>query len=219
MCCFFLRHRQKCPLQNTLSPKALGVERRCLYGNNLAGWNLEGHVSPLLLFIELCIGRTGQKHSGRMETLKYPVAHFAGKRGWAPPLDWSSRASCEWAAKSPLLAQDDARVRLAEQPCSFPLEWVNSLCSISRKATCQGFLGHGNYLKFSQSVSGWLRANDLTEVLLPPDWLCWGKDVADWVSSCFSADSSVSELRLLWYLSWVRTTAACLSLAAMLLLF
>lgn len=37
--------------------------------------------------------------------------------------------------------------------------------------------GHGSCPHYSQSMSGWLRANDLTEVCLPPDWSHWERDV------------------------------------------
>lgn len=67
-------------------------------GGSLAGLNFEGHVSPLLLCVELCTGRTGQKHSGSTDNSKIACGYFAGKCGWAPRLNWCSVGSCEQGA-------------------------------------------------------------------------------------------------------------------------
>lgn len=45
--------------------------------------------------------------------------------------------------------------------------------------------GHGSCPHYSQSISSWLRANDLTEVCLPPDWSQWERDVDLGELSCF----------------------------------
>lgn len=102
------------------------TEKRCLYGNRLAGWHFEGYLSPLLLCIALCTGRTGQEHSGCTDNSKIDCVVFCWKMGTSstskliqPGQLWMSSqvmaASVTWC-----LSHAGTSCCLAEQCCSFP---------------------------------------------------------------------------------------------------
>lgn len=99
-----------------------------------------------------------------------------------PPLHWCHVAS-EWGAKSWLVEWHDARAMLVPGVVG----WVFQLSPTAgqqpnqyhQKSNLMRVLGYGSCPDFSWSMSGWLRANDLTEVCLPPDLLHRGKDAVD----------------------------------------
>lgn len=127
-----------------LSPKALGIERRCVYGNSLAGWNFEGHVSPLLLCIERCIGRAGQQHSGHTDNSKIACGAFCWKMwmGSTSKLVWPGqlwrRSHVTAASATQCPSHAGARGALPKQCCSFPRHWVSSYALPAGKQPCKG---------------------------------------------------------------------------------
>lgn len=104
---------------------------------------------------------------------------------------------------------------LAEQCCSFSQQQVTSQISVTRKATSWVSLAVG-VVQISYSERGCLRANDLTEVCLPPGWFHRARDVVNldellflnWKLHFTPQASSISQ-----------SEDACLSLAELLLLF
>lgn len=175
----FLWHRWKCSLRSILSAKLLALNlhsKKVTLWHSLAGWNLEGCVSPLLQPL------AGLARSILLSNTLWGIwVEFMGELH--PPLRWCHVAS-EWGAKSwlavwcgaPAMLMPGAAGRAVLQLSSAAAQQSNQY---HQESNLRRVLGHGSCSDFSQSVSGRLRANDLTEVCLPPEWFCWGRDVVD----------------------------------------
>lgn len=118
--------------------KLLVLKEHVYMGIALLGETLKD-VSRLLLCIERCIGRTGQKHSGCTDNCKIPCGVFCWKM-WMSFTSKLVRCGQLWMRSRVTAASvtwcpshAGARGRSDEQRCSFAQRRVNSLCSISRK--------------------------------------------------------------------------------------
>lgn len=140
-----------------------------------------------------------------------------------PPLHWCHLAS-DWGAKSWLVVWHVSQAMLMPGVVGPTLLQLSPTGrqqpnQCHQESNLMSVLGHGNCPDFSQSVRGWLRANDLnTRVsacrLIPSRKGC-----------CRSGWALVSQLEApfqtsgFFCISAVRMAAACLSLAELLLLF
>lgn len=108
---FFVAQIKTLSIKYTIT-KALGIESSLKKGVCM-GIVLLGETLKDMLAHSSCVLNSARAGLARnivdaQLTLKYTVWYFAGKCGQAPPLNSSSLASCEWAAKSWLLVWLDA---------------------------------------------------------------------------------------------------------------